>query len=127
EDHVPRWKKLLLWPAVAVTAVSLGFLTYFLIDEGRGPAKSATIDVGEVDSDIPLRSAERWGGEVRGVLADSTWMKLPETKRREQLERALRRLADRQVGVLVLEDDAKRPRATAQLFGRPPKLFVRFY
>jgi hypothetical protein len=124
---LPRWRTLLFRAAIVVTVLSLGYLGYAMIDELRGPAKASTFEVAELGGEIPVRSAERWGGEVHAVLSDPAWMKLPEAKRRELLERALRRLGDRQVNVLVLEDEAKRTRASAQLFGRPPKLFVKFY
>ncbi len=126
-SDLPRWKKILFRAAIAVTVLAVGFLAYAVYDEVRGPAKATTFAVSDVGPEIPLKSAERWGGEVHAVLADASWMKLPEPKRREQLERALRRLSDHEVSVLVLEDDAKRVRASAQLFGKPPKLFVKFY
>ncbi len=124
---MPQWKKALGIGAAIVTLASLAFLAHVIIGEIAGGPKFTGIDAAEFAGDIPLRSAEKWGNEVHALLVDPSWLKQPEAKRREQLERALQRLADRQLSVLVIEDENKRTRVTAQMFGRPPRVFVRFY
>lgn len=125
--RTPQWKKVMAVLAAAATLVSLVVLIHLAISELGGSPTLTPLDTTDFAGDIPLKSAERWGTEVHAVLGDPSWMRQPEPKRRAQLERAMSRLAARQYGTLVITDDAKRTRATAQMFGRPPKVFIRFY
>lgn len=122
----PRKKILGIFSAVVVLA-SIGFVGHAILGEMVGTPKFTKIEPGLFAGDIPLSSAQRWGSEVHASLADARWLSQPEDQRRKQLEHAVQRLADQQLGVLIIEDDSKRPRATAQLFGKPPKVFIRFY
>lgn len=119
-------KKSLLVTAGVVGLGSLVFVIYLIVGMLREPNLSG-IEPAEFAGEIPVKSANKWGTEVHAVLGDPAWLKLPEDKRRQQLEQALNRLADKQFKVLILEDDTARPRASVQLSGKPPKVYVRFY
>jgi len=126
-EELTTRKKILAGVSAAVVLASLVIVGHSIFGELGGEPKFTKIEPAAFTSEIPLRSAEKWGGEVHASLADPAWLKQPEDKRRKQLESAMQRLADQQLNVLIIEDDTKRPRATAQLFGKPPKVFVRFY
>jgi hypothetical protein len=125
-ELTPR-KKILALVSLVVVVVSVAFVAWTIMGNIASEPKFRQLDTALFAGDIPLRSAQTWGSEVHATLADPAWLKEPEDKRKKQLEGALGRLADQQVSVLIIEDDARRTRATAQWFGRPPKLFVKFY
>ena len=127
QEELTLKKKILAAVSALVVLASVVIVGYTLFSETASEPKYTKIDTALFAGDIPLRSAEKWGGEVHAALADPTWLKQPEDKKRKQLETALGRLADQQLGVLIIEDDAKRARAIGQIFGKPPKVYVRFY
>ena len=106
---------------------SVGFLVFFVAGNMTHAPTLKPIEPGEFSGDLPLSSARVWGSEVHATLADPAWTRQPEALRRKQLELALDRLSARKMTVLILEDDQRRPRASVQLFGRPPRPFVKFY
>ncbi len=113
--------------AAVVAAASLIFLVVYLAGNMQQTPSLRNLDPAEFSGDIPLAGARMWGTEVHATLADPAWMRQPEASRRKQLEQALDRLAARKLTTLIIEDESKRPRASVQLFGRPPRPFVRFY
>jgi len=127
QDTISPRKKILGIFSAAVVLASVVFVGHAILADMVGTPKFTKIEPGLFAGDIPLRSAQKWGTEVHASLADARWLSQPEEQRRKQLERAVQKLADQQLGVLIIEDDSNRPRATAQLFGKPPKVFVRFY
>ncbi len=127
QDTISPRKKILGILSAAVVLASIVIVGHAILGEMVGTPKFQKIEPGLFAGDIPLRSAQKWGTEVHASLSDARWLSQPEDKRRQQLEKAVQRLADQQLGVLIIEDDANRTRATAQLFGKPPKVFVRFY
>lgn len=76
---------------------------------------------------IPLTRAERSGFDVAATLADEAWLKTPIERRRQQLEEAVEKLRREGVRNLLVRDKKGTVRATAQSYGRPPKVKVRFY
>jgi hypothetical protein len=126
-DELTTKRKVLAVISAAVVLASLVIVGYTLFSETASEPRYTKIDTALFAGDIPLRSAEKWGGEVHAALADPTWLKQPDDKRRKQLETAMQRLADQQLGVLIIEDDAKKARAVGQMFGKPPKVYVKFY
>src|SRR5262249_38612224 len=122
----PRKKILGIFSALVVLA-SIVIVGRALLGDMVGTPKLTKIEPRLFAGDVPLRSARKWGTEVHASLADARWLSQPEEQRRQQLEKAVQRLADQQLGVLIIEDDSNRTRATAQFFGKPPKVFVRFY
>jgi hypothetical protein len=127
EDDISPRKKILGIISAVVVLASIGIVGHAILGEMVGEPKFTKIEPGLFAGEIPVRSAQKWGGEVHASLSDASWLNQPEEKRRSQLERAVQRLADQKLGVLIIEDDSKRARATAQLFGKPPRVFVRFY
>jgi hypothetical protein len=122
----PR-RKAIVGVAALVTLACAGIVAHSLLGAAVPTPTLTKMETTDFAGAIPLRSAQRWGAEVHASLADPSWLERPEAERREQLEAALERLSDRKLSVLIIEDDAKRPKASAQLFGKPPKPFVRFY
>jgi hypothetical protein len=119
--------KILIGASALAALISVGVVAHTLVDSMAGTPRFSPIETSTFAGDIPLRSAEKWGGEVHAALADPAWLREPEDKRRGQLESAAQRLASQQLGALIIEDEAKRQRASAQIFGRPPRVYVRFY
>ena len=76
---------------------------------------------------IPLTRAERSGFDVAATLADEAWLKTPIERRRQQLEEAVEKLRRDGVRNLLIRDKKGTVRASAQSYGRPPKVKVRFY
>ena len=98
------------------------------VGESSGGATFRAIDTAEFTGDIPISSARMWGSEARAVLTDTGWLRQPLETRQKQMAQTLDRLAVRRgVSTLIIEDDAKRLRASAQRFGKAAKVQVRFY
>ena len=77
-----------------------------------------------------MTSARVWGSEVHVSLVESAWLRQPEERRRRQMEQALERLQSRpgpRITTLIVADDSRRPRASAQLSARGGRTQVRFY
>jgi hypothetical protein len=127
QEELTTKKKILAGVSAVVVLASLVIVVYTLFSETASEPKYVRIDTSSFAGDIPLRSAEKWGGEVHAALSDPTWLRQPDDKRRKQMETALQRLSDQQLGVLIIEDEAKKARAIGQVFGKPPKMYVRFY
>lgn len=116
--------------AGAVAVASLAFLGFFVADNVEGKPTFKNVDTAEFAGDLPVSSARAWGNEVRVSLVELAWLKQPEERRRRQMEQALERLQSRpgpRITTLIVEDDARRPRASAQLSVRGSKTQVRFY
>jgi hypothetical protein len=124
---LPSRRKAILIGASVITVACLGIVAYSLLGTIVPTPKPASMETADFAGEIPLRAAHRWGAEVHAALSDPSWLQKPEGEQRRQLEVALQRLSDRQISVLIIEDDARRPKVTAQMFGKPPKLFVRTY
>jgi hypothetical protein len=105
------------------------FLTVYLINNGDHTPSFSKMDT-EWAGAIPLASAEKWATEVHAVFSDTGWLsKVPEEERKRQMTQALQKLAEKNLSVLIVEDDTKKVRASAQYMGKPPaqKIVVRFY
>ena len=117
--------------AIAAAILGLGSITFsvvYIFNHMPHTVTFKSLDPGEFSGDIPISSARTWGTEVHATLADASWLKLPEALRRKQLERALDRLLMRRLTTLIVEDEGRQPRATAQLGGgRQPRVFIRFF
>jgi hypothetical protein len=116
--------------AGVVAAASLAFVGVFVAKNVEGKPDFKNVDAAEFAGDLPVTAAKVWGSEVRVSLVDGGWMKLPEDRRRRQMEQALERLQARpgpRITTLIVEDDARRPRASAQLAARGGKSQVKFY
>jgi hypothetical protein len=125
---VPGKRLALIIAAGLALVASLVYLGTFIATHVQRAPTFATMDLAELSPDLPLVSARTWGGEVHAILSDTSWLRQPEATRRLQLEHSLERLAaSRKVTVLIVKDESGRARATAQLFGRPPRVQVRFY
>lgn len=116
--------------AGAIAAVSLAFVGVFVAKNVERKPDFKNVDAAEFAGDLPVTAAKVWGSEVHVSLVDAGWMKLPEDKRRRQMEQALERLQSRpgpRITTLIVEDDSRRPRASAQLAARSGKSQVKFY
>jgi hypothetical protein len=127
QEDLTLKKKILAGVSAVVVLASVIIVGYTLFSEMASEPKYTRIDTALFAGEIPLRSAEKWGGEVHASLSDANWLRQPEDKKRKQIETALQRLGDQQLSVLIIEDDAKKARAVGQVFGKPPKVYVRFY
>jgi hypothetical protein len=110
-----------------VVLAAAAFLTVYLINNRDHTPKFTRIDPAEFAGDIPLGSAEMWAAEVHARLSDPTWLTRPEPARRAALIAALERLSARHLDTLIIEDDAKQMKASAQYVGKPPIPSIRFY
>jgi hypothetical protein len=126
-SDAPRRGRIISAVAGLVAVLSLAFVAYTVVSNLTGTPRYRTIDAAEFAGDIPIGSARAWGTEVRASLVDPAWMRQPEERRRRQLEIALDRLAQRSLTTLIVEDEGRRTRATAQLFGSSRRVQVRFY
>jgi hypothetical protein len=113
--------------AGAIAALSLVFVIYTIGSSLTGDPDFKRLDAAEFAGDIPIGEARTWGTEVRAQLVDPSWLKQPVERRRRQMELALDRLSARNKTTLIVEDDQRRQRATAQMIGRGRKIQVRFY
>ena len=116
--------------AAVVAAVSLGFVGVVIFDSVDSTPQFKNVDTAEFVGDLPVAAARVWGTEVRVSLVDSGWLKMPEERRRRQMEQALERLQNRpgaRIVTLIVEDDGRRTRATAQMASRGGKTQVKFY
>lgn len=116
--------------AAVVAAVSLGFVAVVIFDSVDSTPTFKNVDTAEFAGDLPVAAARVWGTEVRVSLVDSGWLRLPEERRRKQMEQALERLQGRpgpRIVTLIVEDDGKRTRASAQITSRGGKAQVKFY
>ncbi len=126
-EELTTKRKVLAAVSALVVVASLVIVGWSIFGGVAGEPRFKKIDTALFAGEIPLRSAETWGGEVHASLSDPSWLSQPEDKRRKQLEGAVQRLADQQASVLIIQDDANRTRATAQVYGKPPKVFIRFF
>jgi hypothetical protein len=110
-----------------VAAASLLVVTHSVVTNIDKTPDFKRIDAAEFAGDIPIGAARVWGGEVRAALVAPTWMRQPAERRRRQLAAALDRLSSRQIRTLILQDDAMKTKATAQIFGSNRSIQVHFY
>jgi hypothetical protein len=116
--------------AAGVALLSLGFLGYFIADNVEKKPEFKNLDTAEFAGDLPVTAARVWGSEVHVSLVESSWLRQPEERRRKQLEQALERLQARpgtRITTLIVADENRRQRASAQLSSRGGKAQIRFY
>lgn len=113
--------------AVAATVAVAGFaVAGYFIYQALAPPRWNELDTGFARS-IPLAHAEQSGFDVGATLADNTWLTTPRADREDQLEAALETLRNKGVRNLFIVDKGGKVRASAQLYGHPPQIKVRFY
>jgi hypothetical protein len=119
-----RSRPLVLATAGVVAAACFLFAGHRLRQGCAGPAWQ-TISTRDF-TELPVASARRIGSEVGVRLPDEQWLEVAEDARRRQLETTLRQLESRDVTALFVEAPDGRVVATAQFFGEPQKIRVRF-
>lgn len=127
-EHPQTTKRRIVGIAAAGVAVlSVAFTVWSVASNVVHTPEFKRIDAADFAGDIPIGTAKIWAGEVHAALVDPSWLRQPEDRRRQQLESAMDRLAARQVQTLILEDEAEKPKASAQIFGRSRKIQIRFF
>lgn len=116
--------------AAVVAAASAVFIAVVLLNGAEGTPQFKNLDTAEFAGDLPVGAARVWGNEVHVSLVDAGWLKQPEERRRKQMEQALDRLQNRpgaRITTLIVEDESKKPRASAQQTARGGRTQVKFY
>lgn len=79
-----------------------------------------------IKGNLPVQESKRLGSELSVTLSDSSWFERAEEVRRADLEAALKGLDNDGISSLVVRDDRQAVRASAQWFGSPRELVIRF-
>jgi hypothetical protein len=113
--------------AAGLVVALAGIFLALTLKGSFGGADWKAADTTDFAGAIPLIGAEQFGNQMGATLADPSWLAKSEAARRTDMSSALRSLQVRDVKVLFIKDDKGKVRATAQWFGSPPSIDVKFY
>jgi hypothetical protein len=128
-EIAPTWKTRaeVAYAAIGVLVVALGAIGFTLYRYLNVSPDWTGIEATSFASGIPLKDAQVFGTQVGATLSDDAWLALDKDQRAAQLEEAFRRVPLDDATVLFVNDSRGKMRGSAQWYGTPPQVRIRWY
>ncbi len=108
-----------------VALLGLAYGGYTLYGSMAGP-QFKDVAVSDVRGALPISKAQQLGEELNLTITESSWYEQPLDARKASLEKTLDAMGAKDIKSIIIMDGAGTIRASAQWFGSPPTINVRF-